>query len=170
MFRAYRDAPICPQQADAVFFGAFTIARRALCENVIRRVSRDHNVACFHGIFGKDLEMRICNAKVVFLDHAYPGASLEVHRIFPLLAMGKAVVAVRSSDPKLDSEYEGAVRFANTAADIPDLVNKLLDDDDDRNELIRRGLEFVRVYRERSNSHLCLALWDLNERVGRVLL
>ena len=113
--------------------------------------------------------MRICNAKVVFLDHAYPGASLEVHRILPLLALGKAVVAVRSSDYLLDSKYEGVVRFADTAADRPDLVNELLNDDNDRNELTRRGLQFVRVHRERSNRNLCLALWDLNEHVSRVL-
>ena len=130
---------------------------------------RDHNVACYDRIFGDDLEMRICNAKVVFLDHAYPGASLEVHRILPLLALGKAVVAVRSSDYLLDSKYEGVVRFADTAADIPDLVNELLNDDNDRNELTRRGLQFVRVHRERSNRNLCLALWDLNEHVSRVL-
>ena len=154
-------------KVDAVFFGAFTPSRKDLCENVIQRVE-GYEVVCFENLFGSDIETAVCESKVVFIDHAYPTAALEVHRILPLLAMGKAVIAVRSSDKSLDDQFADAVRFANSADDIPDLISDLLRNDEAREAQVRRGLKHVQQYHEIAKRHMCLALWDLDEQVRRV--
>jgi len=61
----------------------------------------------------EEQESYICSAKVVVNVHYYPEASLEVHRVNPLLARGKCVVSEMGSDPELDDMYKSAVVFAS---------------------------------------------------------
>jgi hypothetical protein len=66
--------------------------------------------------------------QVVYLVHYYAGAVLEVHRIDPLLALGKTVVAERSSDGALDSVYEqkAKVRFYTGEEELVQQVEAVL--------------------------------------------
>jgi hypothetical protein len=46
-------------------------------------------VACFHEVHGGHKDQIVCGADVIFVEHYYSDASLEVHRINPLLRDGK---------------------------------------------------------------------------------
>uniref|UniRef100_A0A7S2USD8 Uncharacterized protein n=1 Tax=Fibrocapsa japonica TaxID=94617 RepID=A0A7S2USD8_9STRA len=105
-----------------------------------------------YNLFGEERDMLIEQSKVVLNVHFYPQAALEVHRIEYLLAKGKCVVSERSSDPALDSQYEGAVLFVdggleNLAREAVRMVTPADDTEGSgphqRQQLARRGLELA---------------------------
>ncbi|KAK3264256.1 hypothetical protein CYMTET_26996 [Cymbomonas tetramitiformis] len=67
-------------------------------------------VKCFDDL--QEQEECINRAKVILNAHFYPEASLEVHRLDPLLARGKCILSEISSDVALDALYSSAVVFA----------------------------------------------------------
>jgi len=120
--------------------------------------------ACFDDLNDHAAKERyICGAKVVFVEHAFAGAALEVHRINPLLVRGKAVVAVRSGDATLDAQYAGAIELVADGKDLPAAVAKLLRDGDARLEAERRARAFVEARRS-DVAPLCAALRTLGAR------
>eukprot|EP00939_MAST-03C_sp_MAST-3C-sp1_P000965 g965.t1 len=159
------DGVPCPTRADALLFGALTDSRKSLCRKVMAGVHDIGEVVCISELFGYDIERLICHSKVIFIDHAYPNGALEVHRILPLLAMGKAVVAVRSSDKMLDDEYSEVVRFVSSARQVPEVVRDLLQNNRARRDLESRALGFVSRRVEKASDHLCSALWSLDHLI-----
>ena len=108
-----------------------TESRKQLCDSVDAEVSQLElqgmpvKSECASGVFGTALECKICKAKILYSDHSRPGAVLEVHRINPLLSMGKAVVSAKSADDALDSAYSEAVELT-TSESIPKAIARLL--------------------------------------------
>ena len=68
----------------------------------------------------------ITAAEVVVVSHFQDGASLEVHRIDRMLAMGKVVVAVASTDAALDDIYREGVVLVDSEDELPGTLVWLL--------------------------------------------
>jgi len=162
------EQPFCQAEADVdvLFFGAMTHARQTLCDKVDAEMSRlelhgrpvSHQ--CISGVFGAELECSICKAKVIYSDHSRPNAVLEVHRINPLLALGKAVVSASSSDNVLDAIYGGALKLL-ASEDIPEAISSLLLNDDTRFELEHRAYDHAQKMKLEAQPHVCRALTEL---------
>merc|ERR1719238_1374583 len=108
------------EPADVLFFGSMTESRKRLCNMVdeemdrLKRGGHSFSHQCVSSTFGEALKCKVCKAKVIYSDHSREGASLEVHRINPLLAQGKAVVSAKSADKFLDSLYQDAVELVDS--------------------------------------------------------
>ena len=156
--------PDCPPPVDVLFFGGRKARRAATCVNVARAAPAHAAVGCFDDLVDLAAKERyVCDANVIFVEHAFEGAALEVHRINPLLARGKAVVAVRSRDAALDAQYARAVTFARDSAALPRAVARLLGDAAARAEAEARARAFVARVRG-DVAPLCAALRTLGAR------
>lgn len=154
------EQPSCQAEADVdvLFFGAMTHARKQLCDKVdveLHRFPVSHQ--CITGVFGAELECKICKARVIYSDHSRPSAVLEVHRINPLLTLGKAVVSASSADNALDAMYGGALKLL-ASEDIPEAITSLLLNDDARFELEHRAYDFAQKMKLEAQPHVCQAL------------
>lgn len=100
-------------EAEVVMYGALECSdgqrREAVCDDLSEA---GISVACLQGIFGEALDEFVCKSKVIVVDHFYPNATLETHRIDALLLAGKIVVAVPSADPAIDAQYSDFVIFS----------------------------------------------------------
>lgn len=167
------DQPSCQAEADVdvLFFGAMTEARKNLCDKVDAKVTsleldgRPVSHECLTGVFGAELECKICKAQVIYSDHSRPGAVLEVHRINPLLALGKAVVSASSADNALDAMYGGAIKMLATE-DIPEAISSLLLNPAERFELEWRGFGLAQKMKLEAQPHVCQALKALVSIAG----
>jgi len=148
------------EPADVLFYGAMTESRKQLCSMVdkemdqLKRRGRSFSHQCVSGTFGEALKCKVCKAKVIYSDHSREGASLEVHRINPLLAQGKAVVSAKSADKFLDSLYQGAIELVDSE-EIPKAISKLLMDDVRRMKLEWRSYALSQQIQRKAQSVLC---------------
>lgn len=158
-------------EIDALFFGQLSKNRQQLCNAMKEELSQNRSriSECAEGVFGKPLLCKVCKAKVVWTDHSRQGAVLEVHRINPLLALGKAVVSAQSADELLDKTYKHSLEFS-AAGDIPRAVVRLLADEKARHELEWKAYMQSKVMRDEAQPHLCEALRGLAEMAKQGLL
>lgn len=167
------DQPSCQAEADVdvLFFGAMTEARKKLCHKVDAAVTRlelhgrPTSHECVTGVFGAELECKICKAKVIYSDHSRPSAVLEVHRINPLLALGKAVVSASSADNALDAMYGGALKLLATEK-IPKAISSLLLNSAERMELEHGAYDLAQRMKLEAQPHVCQALKALASIAG----
>jgi len=135
--------------ADVLFFGYLTESRRHLCADVDAEMKRIHSKGqlfsheCVSGVFGPALQCKICKAIIVYSDHSRSDSVLEVHRINPLLALGKAAISATSADTLLDTEYSEALELV-PAMDIPAAISRLLLDDRARARLEWNAYAFAK--------------------------
>eukprot|EP00930_Biecheleria_cincta_P089064 TRINITY_DN7831_c0_g1_i6.p1 TRINITY_DN7831_c0_g1~~TRINITY_DN7831_c0_g1_i6.p1 ORF type:complete len:480 (+),score=64.23 TRINITY_DN7831_c0_g1_i6:70-1440(+) len=159
------DDPYCHDEpgSDVLFFGFLTESRKQLCKSVdaelsqLRRQGMSVSHECVSGVFGQALQCKICRAKVIYSDHSREGAVLEVHRINPLLAVGKAVVSSHSADLMLDNSYSSALQLV-AAQDIPQAISKLLLNRTARETLEWHAYAFAKSEKLEARSHVCRAL------------
>jgi hypothetical protein len=83
---------ICPaiDVPFALFFGYMSPQRIQVCKLLTAKLPH-RNIYCIDDVFGEALLKYQCAADVIFIMHNFHKASLEVHRVNPLLAMGKKV-------------------------------------------------------------------------------
>eukprot|EP00930_Biecheleria_cincta_P068258 TRINITY_DN554_c0_g1_i1.p1 TRINITY_DN554_c0_g1~~TRINITY_DN554_c0_g1_i1.p1 ORF type:complete len:734 (-),score=120.27 TRINITY_DN554_c0_g1_i1:680-2881(-) len=161
---AVLDEDWCQQDepADVLFFGSMTESRKRLCNMVdeeldrLKSGGRTFSHQCVSGSFGEALKCKVCKAKIIYSDHSREGASLEVHRINPLLTQGKAVVSAKSADKFLDSLYQGAIELVDSQ-EIPKAISKLLLDDVRRMKLEWRSFALSQQLQRKAQSVLCQA-------------
>lgn len=159
------DEPWCRrvEGSDVLFFGFLSESRKQLCKLVDLEMSllRQSGVAashdCVSGIFGRELQCKICKAKVIYNEHSREGAVLELHRINPLLMFGKAVVTSSSADKVLDESYRSAVRVVKPI-DIPHEISKLLMNDTARHHLEWDAFSFAQNMKPKAQTQVCRAL------------
>ena len=156
--------PVCPKP-DILLFGAFADKRKVACR-AIAAANKHHTVGCFAEVFGELKDELICKAEVVFVEHFFDGASLEVHRVNPLLQAGKAVVAVPSSDKIIQAEYSGAVVFAPSSGSLPETISEVLGGVVGLAEIEDRARTFA-SNRISDLTPLCYALQSLNGIVSK---
>jgi hypothetical protein len=158
--------PLCPKP-EVLLFGALNDKRTRTCRavgitNFGHGMSANRTVGCVK-VFGEAKEELICEADIVFVEHFYDGASLEVHRINPLLQAGKVVEAVSSGDKLLDSEYADVVVFASSSETLPATIAQVVRAGGFANKE-HRAREFARE-RTSDLTPLCNALQQLNGHV-----
>jgi hypothetical protein len=156
--------PVCPKP-DILLFGAFADKRKVACR-AIAAANKLHTVGCFAEVFGELKDELICKAQVVFVEHFFDGASLEVHRVNPLLQAGKAVVAVPSSDKIIQAEYSGAVAFAPSSDTLPETISHVLGGIAGLAEIEERARTFASNHIS-DLTPLCYALESLNGIVSK---
>jgi len=168
------EEPTCESDpgADVLFFGHLTKNRQQLCADVdaeMKWMSSNDQLfthECVSGVFGPALQCKICKAKVIYNDHSRSDSVLEVHRINPLLALGKAVISATSADTSLDTEYSGALELV-PAEDIPRAVSRLLLDEEARQRLEWNAYAFAKKQKAQAQPALCRALNDLAGDIER---
>eukprot|EP00953_Heterococcus_sp_UTEX-ZZ885_P005199 3277-Heterococcus_DN1.PRE.7 len=100
----HSNAPL--QSIDVLFYGHLNERR-----NEILQLLRAANltVRYEHNVLGAERDELIRQSKVVLNLHYLPDAALEVHRINPLLMLGKCIVSEPSIDAQLDAQYSSGI-------------------------------------------------------------
>jgi hypothetical protein len=112
------------QPIDVSFYGHLNEHRANILHDLR---SANLTVRYEHDVLGVERDDRIRQSKVVLNLHYLPDAALEVHRINPLLMLGKCVVSEPSIDAQLDAQYYRAIVFAYSS-DIVHTARKLVND------------------------------------------
>mmetsp|Transcript_39847 Transcript_39847/g.55350 ORF Transcript_39847/g.55350 Transcript_39847/m.55350 type:complete len:413 (+) Transcript_39847:111-1349(+) len=107
---------------DVLLFGTLN-QRRLDIGARLRAVGLHVVVRCFTQIEEQDKYIR--SARIIINVHFYESASLEVHRVDPLLARGKCVVSEVGGDAALDAIYSQVLTFA-PYEDLVSAVKSLL--------------------------------------------
>jgi hypothetical protein len=99
--------------ADVVLYGylhcSFNNTREGTCDKLRQAGIK---TTCVHQVFGDLLNILVCSAKIVVVDHFFKSSSLETHRIDALLMAKKIVIATPSSDAVLDDQYSDFIIFS----------------------------------------------------------
>jgi hypothetical protein len=145
----------------ALFFGFMSPQRIRVCKLLSAKLPH-RNIYCIDDAFGEVLLKYKCAAEVIFIMHNFHKASLEVHRVNPLLAMGKKVVSMASNDPALDYLYHksAGVRFADTFSELAVQVDKAMDQAADE-----KALHFIRN-QNIDVTPICSAIRSLDSQVA----
>jgi hypothetical protein len=116
------------QSIDVLFYGHLNERR----EGILQRLQAANlTVRYEHNVLGAQRDELIRQSKVVLNLHYLPDAALEVHRINPLLVLGKCIVSEPSIDAQLDAHYSSGIVFAYSV-DIAHAVQALVADDSQR--------------------------------------
>lgn len=133
--------------ADILFFGGLSDRRRAVFNATLPGMSSAVRTVIVTGtmkdmVFDDERDDLVIRSKVVVNFHGTNQASLNVHRINYLLALGKCVVSERSeTDPQLDEEYSEAVVFVDNVFTIFDVAASLALDDSRRLRMELKAFE-----------------------------
>jgi hypothetical protein len=112
------------QSIDVLFYGHLNERRH----NILQRLrAANLTVRYEHNVLGTERDELIQQSKVVLNLHYLLDAALEVHRINPLLALGKCIVSEPSIDAQLDAQYSSGIVFAYSS-DIVHTVQTLIND------------------------------------------
>lgn len=156
---------------DALMFGQLTGRRKSLCTDV-ERVARGRRVTCTDGLWGAELRKAVLASRLVFGTHAFPRASLPVHRINQVLAAGTPVVYPPSADGMLDADYSkwGLLLFPEN--ELAQHIGRLLREPGqatlmDAREKARAFGRHVLSERNSSDNPLCAAMQRLAERLRK---
>ena len=144
-----------PKTVDVLFYGAAN-TRRVEMHHRLQSVGVKTEFHFNYALFDEERTEAISRARIVLNLHFYPAASLEVHRIMPLLAAGSCVVSEPSADPFLNSEFCTAITFAK----YDDIVNAVV-------HLLQSPEE--RVAFERAGKKLAMSIQDNVEPLCRAI-
>lgn len=127
---------------DVLFYGPGHLCREALLQ---RLTDAGLVVRNSSSLWGAARAAAVRDARIVLNLHYHPKASLEIHRINYVLAIGACVVSEPSSDAELDREYADMVLFADSESDaLVQCCLKYARDDALRREFARRAAERFR--------------------------
>jgi hypothetical protein len=112
------------QSIDVLFYGHLNERR----DDMLQRLrAANLTVRYEHNVLGEERDALIRQSKVVLNLHYLAEAALEVHRINPLLVLGKCIVSEPSIDAQLDTQYSSGIVFAYST-NIVHTVQTLVDD------------------------------------------
>lgn len=128
------------QDIDVLFFGTMNARRQELLDAIqAKGLNLVSNATLGRPILGEELDQLIARSKVVLNAHFYQDTHVfEIARVSRLLANGKAVVTEVSDHTAIEPDLLNAVS-SGTIDQLPDLVEHLVQNDDEREALAARG-------------------------------
>jgi len=142
---------------DVLLFGLITPRRSDICEEL-----KNHGVRTICGIYwGEDLLEKQRKSRILLNVHVYPVASLEVHRINPVLANGMVVVSEKTSDVDIDSVYNEVLTMASYDNLVDTVLKKLAQTPEELEEERRRNIAWIKERVHQVDAELCFALTRL---------
>jgi len=93
--------------------------------------------------------------------HVYPVASLEVHRINPVLANGMVVVSEETSDVDIDAIYSEVITMVPYDNLVDTVLKKLAQTRKELEEERRRNVAWIKQRVDQVDAELCFALTRL---------
>jgi hypothetical protein len=112
------------QPIDVLFYGHLNEHRASILDDLR---SENLTVRYEHNVLSAERDALVSRSKIVLNLHYLPDAALEVHRINPVLMLGKCIISEPSVDALLDAKYSSGIVFAHTP-DIVHTVQRLIND------------------------------------------
>ena len=94
-------------QIDVLFYGSVNERRR----KILHELHYKCKLYCAFGVYGKELNELISQAKIVLNMHYYATAIHEITRTSYLMANKKFIISEYGDDAELERPYYGAIQF-----------------------------------------------------------
>ena len=131
--------PLTTPDIDVLFYGSMNPRRQRVIEELRQRGLQ---VTSVFGVYGAARDQLIARAKIVVNIHFYESKIFELVRISDLLSNGRCVVSESGNDP-IEQDFRDVVCFASYEA-LVDRCHELVRDEQSRNRVARRALDFMR--------------------------